>query len=198
MLGVSTGCRLHLPSANENTLRFQYEHLGERHGLTVTASGEPSAVPGTFTWQVVVPARGTWSTCLQVVPSIRDQAVPPLYRCGEPIEHIAPARCTGSPAQSRAYVSGGSDSTRLPTFHAAAADRTRTAFMPDTTWPANGYPPGSSRGYWGAPVSMPSTGLDTSSAVRSRSPSLSHLTHPLRLFLIAHHDGLQTTQHEVV
>ena len=25
-----------------------------------------------------------------------------------------------------------------------------------------------------------------------------HLTHPVRLFLIAHHDGLQPTQHEVV
>ena len=63
--------------------------------------------------------------------------------------------------------------TRLPTFPAEAADRTRAAFMPGTTWPINGHPPGLSRGYWGAPVSMPSTGLDTSSAVRSRSPSRS-------------------------
>jgi glycogen debranching enzyme len=78
-------------SAQGSTLRFQYEHLGERRGVTVTASGEPSAVPGAFAWQVVVPARGTWSICLEVVPSIRDKAVPPLYRCGEPIEHTAPA-----------------------------------------------------------------------------------------------------------
>jgi hypothetical protein len=51
---------------------------------------------------------------------------------------------------------GGSIGTRLPTFRAEAADRARAAFMPGTTWPVNGYPPGSSRGYWDAPVPMPS------------------------------------------
>jgi hypothetical protein len=45
--------------------------------------------------------------------------------------------------------------------------------MPGTTWPVDGYPPGSSRDYWGIPVSMPFPGLDTSSAVRSRSSSRS-------------------------
>ena len=35
--------------------------------------------------------------------------------------------------------------TRLPTFHAKAADRTHVAYMPDTTWPVSGLPPGSSR-----------------------------------------------------
>ena len=39
------------------------------------------------------------------------------------------------------------------------------------------------------------TTLDTSDGDRLPNP---HLTHPVRLFLIAHHDGLQPTQHEVV
>jgi hypothetical protein len=45
--------------------------------------------------------------------------------------------------------------------------------MPDTTWPVHGYPPGSSRRLFISPVSMPSTCFDTSTAVRSRSPSWS-------------------------
>jgi hypothetical protein len=37
--------------------------------------------------------------------------------------------------------------TRLPTFHAEAADQTHVAYMPDTTWPVSGHPPGSSRAF---------------------------------------------------
>jgi hypothetical protein len=50
---------------------------------------------------------------------------------------------------------GHSTGTRLPAFHAKAADRARAAFMPGTAWPVNGYPPGLSRSYWDAPVPMP-------------------------------------------
>src|SRR5215210_652116 len=42
----------------------------------------------------------------------------------------------------------------LPTFHTAAADQARVAFMPDTTWPIDGHPPGSSRGQPETPVLM--------------------------------------------
>ncbi len=63
--------------------------------------------------------------------------------------------------------------TRLPTFRTGAADRTRAAYMPDTTWPIGGHPPGSSRRLLASPVSMPTSRYDTSTAVRSRSPSRS-------------------------
>jgi hypothetical protein len=33
----------------------------------------------------------------------------------------------------------------FPTFRTGAADRTHVAYMPDTTWPVSGPPPGSSR-----------------------------------------------------
>src|SRR3954470_7726496 len=84
--------------------------------------------------------------------------------------------------------------TCLPTFRVDAADRTRAASMPDTTWPIDGHPPGPSRRHLTAPVSMSFSCFDTSSAVRSRSPSRSPpdvLT--ARLLLNAHHDGLQPT-----
>ena len=53
------------------------------------------------------------------------------------------------PSRGRGYVG-----VRLPTFHAEAADRTRAASMPDTTWPISGHPPGSSRRHLTAPVLM--------------------------------------------
>src|ERR1035437_10558035 len=49
---------------------------------------------------------------------------------------------------------GGGIGTCLPTFHAAAADQARVAFMPDTTWPVNGHPPDSFQDRLYAPVSM--------------------------------------------
>ena len=43
------------------------------------------------------------------------------------------------------HNANGSVGTRLPTFRTRAADRTHVAYMPDTTWPVSGPPPGSSR-----------------------------------------------------
>lgn len=40
---------------------------------------------------------------------------------------------------------------RLLTFRARAADQSHAAYMPGTTWPVNGYPPGSSQGSEGDP-----------------------------------------------
>jgi hypothetical protein len=49
--------------------------------------------------------------------------------------------------------------------------RARAAFMPDTAWAVDRFLPGSSRGAASPSVSMSSSAFDTSSAVRSRSPS---------------------------
>jgi len=83
---------------------------------------------------------------------------------------VSAAWCSPSHHPSR----GGGIRVGLPTFRAAAADQARVAFMPDTTWPVSGHPPGSSREQPEAPVSM-SCGyhLDTSTAIHSRSPSWS-------------------------
>src|ERR1035437_8234635 len=56
---------------------------------------------------------------------------------------------------------GGGIGTCLPTFHAAAADQDRVAFMPDTVRPVNGHPPDSSRDFVDTPVSMSLFGFST-------------------------------------
>lgn len=85
---------------------------------------------------------------------------------------------------------------RLPTFRTRAADRAHAVFMPDAAWPVGGLPPGSS------PNTAESPGFRRLLTTfrhfdngRLRGP---HLTPPGRLFRIAHHDGLQPTQHAVV
>jgi hypothetical protein len=50
-------------------------------------------------------------------------------------------------------------------------DHARATSMPDTAWPIDRHPPGSSRGSKASPVSMSPLSFDTSSVVRSRSPS---------------------------
>lgn len=53
-------------------------------------------------------------------------------------------------------------------------DQARAAFMPDTTWAVNGYPPGSSRDTWSASVLMSSESLST----RHRRFALARLLGP--------------------
>jgi glycogen debranching enzyme len=43
------------------------------------------------TFEVIVPPRGTWSTCIEVAPSIDSASFDPRYRCGEPIDRAAPS-----------------------------------------------------------------------------------------------------------
>jgi glycogen debranching enzyme len=40
---------------------------------------------------VVVPARGSWTACLEVLPIIESSLVLPRYRCGEPVERATPS-----------------------------------------------------------------------------------------------------------
>jgi len=57
-------------------------------------------------------------------------------------------------------------SARVLPFHARAADQAHAAFTPDTTWPVNGHPPGSSRRSFESTVSMSSVLISTLTALR--------------------------------
>ena len=93
---------------------------------------------------------------------------------------------------------GDSTGTRLPAFRAKAADRARAAFMPGTAWPVNGYPPSSIPELLGCPGSdatyLVSTRHQRFAYARLPDPRLTPI--PGAFSSIAHHDGLQPTQHE--
>lgn len=43
-----------------------------------------------MTWEVVVPAQGSWSTCLQFTAVIAGDEVEPRHLCGQPVEGATP------------------------------------------------------------------------------------------------------------
>ena len=87
----------------------------------------------------------------------------PLLRAGPPAGTASVLSVSGFRRTTRSLspthatrARTGSIGTRLPTFHAGAADRARAAYTPDTAWPTSGHPPGSSRRLLNSPVLMSS------------------------------------------
>ena len=108
-----------------------------------------------------------------------------LLRAGPPAcpaSVLDPLQCLPLGALPLARRSAGSIGTCLLLFHAEAADRTHVAYMPDTTWPISGHPPGSSRSSGHTPVSMSSVSFSTRqqrfTCVRLPDPHLTPLTTP--------------------
>ncbi|MDQ1023163.1 hypothetical protein QF035_000745 [Streptomyces umbrinus] len=109
-----------------------------------------------------------------------------LLRAGPPAgpaSVLDPSRCPplGALPLARRHAADSVGACLL-LFHAEAADRAHVAYMPDTTWPINGHPPGSSRSPDHAPVSMSSVCLSTHqqrfTCVRLPGPHLTPLTTP--------------------
>jgi hypothetical protein len=137
---------------------------------------------------VALPLRSTpvtgASSLLRTGPPARPQ------RYSMPHSFCCPARSLSHPHTSR----GRSIGTRLPAFHTEAADQAHATCMPDTTWPINGHPPGSSRSRLVTPVSM---SLRSSRHVNSGRLPGPHLTpSPDAFSLNAQHNSLQLMHHE--
>ncbi|MEY2568464.1 MAG: hypothetical protein QOE35_2993 [Actinomycetota bacterium] len=77
-------------TAADHTLQFRYRRGATRRGVDV-AFGEQAKVTGNVvTFEVIVPARGTWTTCVQVTTYIDGEAIEPRYQCGHPVERSTP------------------------------------------------------------------------------------------------------------
>ena len=61
-------------------------------GMSVTGTGDPSATPRLLSWQAVVPSGGSWTTSVQITPSLDGQEAPERYSREEGIERSVPAR----------------------------------------------------------------------------------------------------------
>ncbi len=77
--------------SGDGELVFDFHFRGATRATHVAAAGA-RARPGTLSWTVVVPARGEWSTCVQVRPVLDGEEVPLRYPCGASVEHSAPAQ----------------------------------------------------------------------------------------------------------
>ena len=74
-----------------DSLLFRYKRGAVRRGVKVTFSAKPTQLTqDTAVFDVIVPARGEWSACLQLTPIIEGEEIEPRYRCGEPVERAMP------------------------------------------------------------------------------------------------------------
>ncbi|MFI9404104.1 glycogen debranching N-terminal domain-containing protein [Nocardia sp. NPDC052316] len=75
--------------ATDGALRIGREELG----MAVTVSGSGATASGReLCWQVSLPGRGEWSTCIEYLPALGTDSTPPRYPCGTPVNRSAPAQ----------------------------------------------------------------------------------------------------------
>ena len=73
------------------SLTYTYERGAVSRGVELRTTGADAVAPGLLTFEVVVPARGEWSTCIEVGPVIDGAVFAPKYQCGQPVERAIPS-----------------------------------------------------------------------------------------------------------
>jgi glycogen debranching enzyme len=76
--------------APDGGLLFCLRTGATERGLRVVSSEPAQVASDIITWDVVVPAQGSWSTCLQFTTMIEGEEVEPRYLCGQPVEAATP------------------------------------------------------------------------------------------------------------
>ncbi|MDQ6910647.1 MAG: amylo-alpha-1,6-glucosidase, partial [Actinomycetota bacterium] len=69
---------------------FRYQKGSVRKGARVTLGDTAQWASNVAKFELVVPARDSWSTCLQLAPVIEDDEIEPRYVCGQPVEDATP------------------------------------------------------------------------------------------------------------
>ena len=77
-------------TVGDHDLTFAYRKGGVHRGVRVSVSGQPVVNGSSVRFEVIVPARGQWSTCIQVTPIIEGEDIEPRYLCGQPVERATP------------------------------------------------------------------------------------------------------------
>ncbi|HLK13737.1 MAG TPA: glycogen debranching N-terminal domain-containing protein, partial [Fimbriimonadaceae bacterium] len=74
-------------------LTYDYQWRDLRRAVTVEFGAEAvAASEGVLSVSLVVPARGEWNSCLQVIPAMDDGPLQPHYQCGQSVESAVPLR----------------------------------------------------------------------------------------------------------
>ncbi len=71
-------------------LVFRFRNGGTRRGTRVTFTQPAQIHREQAVFEVIVPARGEWRTCLQVTPIMDGDDLEPLHRCGQPVGEATP------------------------------------------------------------------------------------------------------------
>ncbi|HEV7887905.1 MAG TPA: glycogen debranching N-terminal domain-containing protein [Acidimicrobiales bacterium] len=80
-----------LSEAVGDGLVFRYRRGTLRRGARLAFGAKPTQLTSdAAVYEVIVPARGSWSTCVQLIPIIEGEEIEPRYKCGEPVERATP------------------------------------------------------------------------------------------------------------
>ena len=80
-----------LETVEENgALVFRVRKGTLRRGARVSFGKRAQLGTGRVAFEVIVPARTDWQTCIQLTPMIDGEEITPRYPCGEPVTHAAP------------------------------------------------------------------------------------------------------------
>ena len=77
-------------SIDGTTLVFRRQHGAHNRGARVSFGEAPHLMGSVATFEIVVPAKGEWQTCVQVTPEIDGDLIEPRYLCGQPVDRATP------------------------------------------------------------------------------------------------------------
>ncbi len=75
----------------DRQIEWSYERGTFRRGARLSFSERPMLSSTHAVFDVVVPAGGMWSTCVQLTPTADGKEITPRYLCGQPVERSTPA-----------------------------------------------------------------------------------------------------------
>ncbi|MGQ0824010.1 MAG: amylo-alpha-1,6-glucosidase [Actinomycetota bacterium] len=80
-----------LAVASDHTrVTFSYQRGPFQRATHVDFSERPRLAGAHVQYEIIVPPRGTWGTCMQVTPVIDSIEIVPRYLCGQPVDHSTP------------------------------------------------------------------------------------------------------------
>ena len=78
--------------ADARSITYRMHRGSVRRGVELRF-GDGAVIAGDrISFEVIVPAKGSWKTCLQVSPIIDEEPIEPRYKCGEPVERSTPVQ----------------------------------------------------------------------------------------------------------
>ena len=77
-------------SVDSGALQFTYRRGDFSRGTLVELSQPATIANGLVTYEVIIPPRGEWSTCVQVTPVLDGERVEPRHQCGQPVDRSKP------------------------------------------------------------------------------------------------------------
>jgi glycogen debranching enzyme len=80
-----------VPVEEPASIVYSYRRGGVTRGVSIRFDDQAAASPDLATFEVVVPPRGEWTTCVEVGPVIDGASFDPRYRCGQPVDHATPS-----------------------------------------------------------------------------------------------------------